>query len=49
MLNYKPHPVFGVMMPVSCPGVPDNILNPRDSWEDKEAYDVKAKILLTSL
>lgn len=44
-VNYKPHPVFGVMMPVSCPGVPDNILNPRDSWQDKEAYDLKAQDL----
>jgi len=30
---------FGLFIPRSCPGVPDDILNPRNSWGDKEAYD----------
>lgn len=39
---YENHPVFGVAFPTSCPGVPDDILNPRKTWADKEAYDKKA-------
>ena len=31
--------VFGVEIPTSCPGVPSEILNPRDTWKDKSAYD----------
>jgi phosphoenolpyruvate carboxykinase (ATP) len=40
--EYRKHPVFGVEMPTSCPGVPDAILDPRNTWSDKEAYDRKA-------
>lgn len=40
--DFEKHPVFGVKMPVSCPGVPAEILNPRNTWKDKEAYDAKA-------
>jgi len=42
---YEAHPVFGMMMPVTCPGVPDEILNPRKTWDDAEAYDEAAKKL----
>ena len=35
----RPHPIFGVHMPVSCPGVSSEVLNPRGMWADKEAYD----------
>ncbi len=34
--------ILGLRMPVSCPGVPDEILNPRNSWADPEAYDATA-------
>lgn len=44
-VDYKAHNVFGVSIPQSCPGVPDEILNPRSTWEDKEAYDKKANEL----
>ena len=40
-----PDPVFGVHVPVSCPGVPDEVLNPRNTWIDKEAYDSAAQDL----
>jgi phosphoenolpyruvate carboxykinase (ATP) len=33
------------MMPCSCPGVPKEILNPRNTWTDKNAYDKQAKML----
>ncbi len=38
-------PVFGLHVPVSCPDVPEEVLNPRNTWQDKEAYDAKAKEL----
>lgn len=44
-VNYENHPVFGVAMPTSCPNVPAEILNPRNTWKDKEAYDKKASKL----
>ena len=44
-VNFEAHPVFGVLMPQSCPNVPDEILNPRNTWADKEAYDKKANEL----
>jgi phosphoenolpyruvate carboxykinase (ATP) len=43
--KFETHPVFGVAMPVSCPEVPADVLNPRNTWEDKAAYDEKAKYL----
>lgn len=42
---YQTHEVFGLSMPVACPGVPQEIMNPRLSWSDKEAYDRKAYFL----
>jgi len=44
-VTYTPHPVFGILVPQSCPGVPAELLNPRDTWADKEAYDKKAQEL----
>ena len=42
---YEAHPVFGVLMPNTVPGVPSEILSPRNTWADKEAYDKKANEL----
>lgn len=39
---YEVHPVFGMQMPTECPNVPSDILNPRNTWADKDAYDEKA-------
>ncbi|MBX2984591.1 MAG: phosphoenolpyruvate carboxykinase (ATP) [Bacteroidia bacterium] len=44
-VQYEAHPVFGVQMPTSCPNVPAEILNPRNTWADKAAYDSKANHL----
>jgi len=44
-VSYEAHPVFGMMMPTACPGVPAEILNPRNTWADKTGYDDTAKNL----
>jgi phosphoenolpyruvate carboxykinase (ATP) len=41
------HAVFGLHMPVEVPGVPAEVLDPRNTWSDKAAYDAKAKELAT--
>jgi phosphoenolpyruvate carboxykinase (ATP) len=38
-------PVFGLYVPQECPGVPPEVINPRDTWIDKRAFDTKAKEL----
>ena len=38
-------PVFRVHIPVACPGVPPEVLQPRNTWADKAAYDAKAREL----
>jgi phosphoenolpyruvate carboxykinase (ATP) len=43
--EFETHPVFGMAMPANCPGVPSEVLNPRNTWADKNAYDEKAKYL----
>lgn len=43
--EYEPHPVFGMQIPDHCPGVPDELLFPRNTWADKDAYDTMAKKL----
>ncbi|MBS1664699.1 MAG: phosphoenolpyruvate carboxykinase (ATP) [Bacteroidetes bacterium] len=41
-VEYQAHPVFGMAMPCSCPGVPKELLSPRNTWPDKAAYDEMA-------
>lgn len=38
-------PFFGLQIPVSCPGVPTEVLNPKNTWADKDQYDTAAKKL----
>lgn len=44
-VEYEAHPVFGMMMPKECPGVPTELLNPRNTWANKQDYDARAKDL----
>ena len=41
-VEYIQTPFFGFNTPVSCPGVPSEILFPRNAWPNKEMFDVKA-------
>jgi phosphoenolpyruvate carboxykinase (ATP) len=38
-------PVFGVQIVTACEGVPSDVLTPRQTWQDKNAYDATAKKL----
>ncbi len=44
-VEYETHPIFGMSIPKCCPNVPDEILNPKNTWVDKSAYDEKARYL----
>ena len=39
---FRADPVFGVDVPTSCPGVPDDVLTPRATWSDAGNYDQQA-------
>lgn len=47
-VEFENHPLFGLSMPTSCPNVPDEILNPRNTWKNLKSYDVQAKELAAS-
>jgi phosphoenolpyruvate carboxykinase (ATP) len=44
-VHYTPHPVFRILIPDHVPGVPPEILNPRNAWQDPTAYDQQANEL----
>ncbi|MCC3154555.1 phosphoenolpyruvate carboxykinase (ATP) [Hymenobacter sp. BT770] len=44
-VKFTKHAVFGVEVPGAVPGVPAEILDPRNTWADKEAYDKTAASL----
>ena len=46
-VNYRVDKFFGFEVPESVNGVPDKLLNPRDTWENKDAYDAQVQKLLT--
>ncbi len=43
--EYYTDETFNVLVPKTCPNVPDDVLTPRNTWKDKDAYDKMAKNL----
>ncbi|NDJ52084.1 MAG: phosphoenolpyruvate carboxykinase (ATP), partial [Chloroflexi bacterium] len=41
----RQEPFFGLHVPVACPGVPDEVLDPKQTWSDPDAYDRQAQDL----
>ncbi|HYZ21201.1 MAG TPA: phosphoenolpyruvate carboxykinase [Rhodopila sp.] len=44
--EFRKEPYFGLSIPVQVPGIPDEVLDPRQAWADKAAYDRTAKQLI---
>jgi phosphoenolpyruvate carboxykinase (ATP) len=45
--RFRSDPFFGLSFPEHVPGVPDEVLDPRQTWADKSAYDAMAGHLVT--
>eukprot|EP00762_Andalucia_godoyi_P005001 ANDGO_01492.mRNA.1 Phosphoenolpyruvate carboxykinase len=45
--EFVQEPIFGMWIPKTCPKVPAEILNPRNTWANKEQYDRTATKLAT--
>ena len=45
IVKYRHDPLFNVDIPTECPGVPPEILDPKTTWQDKDAYELSAKKL----
>jgi len=44
-VEMREDPVFGMLVPKQCPGVPDELLDPSSTWPDGNAYQTKAREL----
>ena len=44
-VRFKHDDIFNLDIPTSCPGVPSEILDPRNTWSDKNKYDLSANRL----
>jgi len=44
-VEYRQDPVFGLNVPKTCPGVPQELLDPRSTWSNPAAYDEQARML----
>jgi phosphoenolpyruvate carboxykinase (ATP) len=45
-MEFRKEPYFGLSIPAHVPGIPDEVLDPRQAWADKAAYDRMAKQLV---
>ena len=41
-MKMNPDPIFGLFIPDRVGDVPSKVLNPRNTWADKDVYDIKA-------
>ena len=46
-VSFEPDPVFQCLVPTTCPNVPSEVLSPKKTWADPDAYDLKASALAT--
>jgi phosphoenolpyruvate carboxykinase (ATP) len=46
--EFETTPIFNLSIPKSCPGVPTELLNPRNTWGDKNEFDAKLNTLAAS-
>ena len=44
-VKFTPDPIFGLLVPEHCPGVPAELLQPRKTWKTPEEYDKRARHL----
>ncbi|MFH1722025.1 MAG: phosphoenolpyruvate carboxykinase (ATP) [Candidatus Altiarchaeota archaeon] len=44
-VEYEEDPLFHILVPKSCPGVASDVLHPKNTWKDKQAYDKRAEKL----
>jgi phosphoenolpyruvate carboxykinase (ATP) len=44
-VSVETDPVFGLQVPTTCPDVPSEVLQPRETWPDNGAYDEQARKL----
>ena len=45
IVKYTHNEIFNLDIPTECSGVPSEILDPRNTWIDKDVYDLSAKKL----
>jgi phosphoenolpyruvate carboxykinase (ATP) len=43
--DFVTEPIFGLRVPTFCPDVPAELLFPRNTWVEQDAYDLQAKAL----
>jgi phosphoenolpyruvate carboxykinase (ATP) len=44
-VDYRHDEIFNLDVPITCPHVPSNVLNPKNTWSDNDSYDISAKKL----
>jgi len=45
IVKFSHNDIFNLDIPTECPGVPSEILESRNTWVDKDSYDLSAKKL----